>query len=94
MKDVLRSFKADIRMLQETKLSSMSDSTVKEIWGASTGDNWICCESIGASRGILVMCNRVIFTKKYEWIEAFSASILLDGAKFQLLLDCDFLLQL
>lgn len=66
------SFKADIRMLQETKLSSMSDSTVKEIWGASTGDNWICCESIGALRGILVMCNRVIFTKKYEWIEAFS----------------------
>lgn len=34
VKDMLRNFRADIELLQETKLSSVSQSVVKEIWGA------------------------------------------------------------
>lgn len=34
IKGVIRSFKADIVLLQETKLSSMSNSTVKDVFEA------------------------------------------------------------
>lgn len=78
MKDFLRSCRADIGLLQETKLSFVSDSLVKEILGASIRDNWLYKEAMGASGGILVMWNKAVFNKKDQWVGAFPTSVLLE----------------
>lgn len=69
---------ADIGLIQETKLRSMFDSIVKEIWGPSTMDNWICGEAIGALGGILVIWNRAIFNKIDHRVGIYPLFILLE----------------
>lgn len=78
VKDLLCHYKADIGLLQETKLSSVSQSIVKEILGAITGDNWICCDAVGSSGGILVIWNKRMFVRKDFWVGKFLASALLE----------------
>lgn len=39
VKDFLRTFKANIGLLQETKLRNVSVSTIKQIWGLLSKDN-------------------------------------------------------
>lgn len=46
--------KPDIICVQETKIQSMSDSIIKDVWGSST-DSWVALPSWGASGGILVL---------------------------------------
>lgn len=53
VRDFLRSHKAVIVLLQETKLNTISDAVGREIWGATSADNWICREAAGSSGGDL-----------------------------------------
>lgn len=53
---------------------------VKEIWRAASGDNWICCEVVGSSGGILVMWNKGVLIKKDQWVGTFLAFVLLEEA--------------
>lgn len=70
VKGMLCIYRANNELLQETKLSSVYESVVKEIWGASIGDNWICCEAVGTLEGIW---NEAVFSKKDKWVGTFSA---------------------
>lgn len=63
VKDFMRTYKADIGLLQETKLSHVSDSIVQQIWGLSSKNSWVCGEAIGTSGGISVVWNDALFSK-------------------------------
>lgn len=61
VKDILCNYRIDVRLIQETKLSSVTEAIIKEIWGSSVADNWICCgigmisvRKIGGSRNFLL----------------------------------------
>lgn len=75
MKDVIRSSKANIVLIQKSKLSSMSDLLIKEVCGSASFD-WICLDALGSSRGIILCCNRRALVIKDRWIEDFSVSAL------------------
>lgn len=77
VKKVIRQSRADIVLLQETKLSVVSDIIVKEVWGYSSA-RWMCCESVGASRGILLIRNRKNFIARDQWVGSYSMSVLLE----------------
>lgn len=76
MNEAIRQFRSEIVLLQETKLSVLSDSTVKEVWGLSAG--WVCRESVEASGGILVMWNGKSFITRDQWVGSYSVSVLLE----------------
>lgn len=75
VKDVIRSSKADIVLIQKSKLSSMSDLLIKEVCGSASFD-WICLDAVGSSGGIILCCNRRALVIKDRWIEDFSVSAL------------------
>lgn len=72
VKEVIRGSKADIVLLQETKLSSMSNSTIKDVCGSASFD-WVCRDVCSAG-GILVFCNRRAFVIKKNWVGVFSVT--------------------
>lgn len=39
VKDILRNYRVDVGLIQETKLSSVTEAIIKEIWGSSVADN-------------------------------------------------------
>lgn len=76
MKDVIRKFRANIVLIQESKLNMVSDSAVKEVWGGLPA-GWVCCESMRTSGGILVIWNRKVLSKVDQWVGEFSVSVVL-----------------
>lgn len=77
VKDVIRKFRAELVLIQESKLTVVTGSLVKEVWGGSTAD-WVCRQSVGASGVILVIWNRKIFAKIDQWVGNFSVSVVLE----------------
>ena len=53
IKEAIHTFKADLLLLQETKLNSMSQSIIKDLWG-NRQCLWVSLDAIGTSGGILV----------------------------------------
>ena len=51
----------DVLLIQETKLRTVSDSLVKEVWGRSLS-YWCCREAVGAAGGIIVMWSSRAFS--------------------------------
>lgn len=77
VKEVIHSFNSEIILIQESKLSALQDSTVKEIWGnGSTG--WCGSDVVGSARGMLVIWNSRSFIAKDQRIGVFSMSVLLE----------------
>lgn len=66
-------------LLQETKLCSMSDLIVKELWGNKSCD-WVCLEATGSAGGILICWDERSFSTRDKWLGVFSASIILEDA--------------
>ncbi|XXG89343.1 hypothetical protein AAC387_Pa12g1363 [Persea americana] len=54
VKETLRSNKVQIALIQETKLSSMSNKIVREVWG-SKYLRWIAIDAVGSAGGILLL---------------------------------------
>lgn len=50
VKDGIRNSKANIMLMQETKLSFMSNSTVKAVCGSASFD-WVCRDVVGSAGG-------------------------------------------
>ena len=61
VKEVIRSFHTDIILIQESKLNSVQDSIIKEIWGRSSID-WRSCNAVGMDGGILIIWNGSLFS--------------------------------
>lgn len=72
VKYVICSSKADIVLIQETKLSSMSNATVTEVCGSGSFD-WVCRDAMGSARGILLCCNRTLVIKE-RWVDEYSVT--------------------
>lgn len=76
IKEVIHTFIADLLLLQETKLSSMSYPIIRVLW-----DNRQCCwvslDEVGTSGGILLRWNNRLYTMKDHFIGAFSVSAVL-----------------
>ena len=53
-KEMVRSQKAQIVILQESKLKEVSEKVVKEVWGRRQVD-WVAAEAMGASGGLLTL---------------------------------------
>ena len=67
IRNLLRSWKADIVCLQETKLEWISRGTVRSIWSCSYVD-WLYLGSDGAFGGILLMWDsRVVERWRKRW---------------------------
>ena len=62
IRNFLRSWKADIVCLQETKLELVSRGLVRSIWSCPYID-WLYLGSEGASGGILLMWDRRVVEK-------------------------------
>lgn len=73
VKEVIRSSKADVVLMQETKLRTMSNSTVKEVCGSGSFV-WVCRDSVRSQGGILVCCNRRTPAIKESWVDEFSVT--------------------
>lgn len=77
MKEVICKSKVDLVLLQETKLHSMIDSIVNDLW-ENTRCKWVCLDAIGSSRGILVCWNSRTFVFKDHWCGIFSVFVVLE----------------
>lgn len=64
-------------LIQESKLSSMSDSTIRGVCGSGFFD-WVCLDVVGASGGILLCCNKRVLNIKDSWIGSLSVSALVE----------------
>lgn len=54
IKDVIKSNKVKIALIQESKLNSMSDRIIREVWGDKP-TNWICVDAVGSAGGIILL---------------------------------------
>lgn len=54
IKEVLTENKVQIALIQESKLSSMIDSIVREVWGG-THIEWVCLDAVDSVGGILLL---------------------------------------
>ena len=70
---LLRSWKADIICLQETKLDLVTKGLVRNIWGVHHVD-WLYLGSSGASGGILLMWDTRVMEKIEDAVGVFSVS--------------------
>lgn len=77
VKEVIRNCKADIVVIQESKLKVVSEKIVKEVWGACSAE-WVCRDFVETSGEILVIWNRKVFNIKDQWIGKFSVSVVLE----------------
>ena len=73
IRNLLRSWKADIVCLQETKLEWISRGTVRSIWSCSYVD-WLYLGSDGAFGGILLMWDSRVVEKVEEAVGHFLVS--------------------
>ena len=77
MKETISKATLDVVLLQETKLETVDDMVVRDIW-ESRFKGWECLPSVGASGGVLVICD-TRFASKVDSIHGiFSMSVLLD----------------
>jgi hypothetical protein len=60
--------------LQETKLDAKSCSIVRSLWGCSHV-GWCCLDSSGASRGILIMWDKMVVEKVVECVGVYSLAV-------------------
>lgn len=77
VKEVICSNKIDVLMIQETKVSSVHDSLVKEVWGTSPA-KWCCGDAVGSVGGILVVWSSRSFLFKDRWVGTFVILVLLE----------------
>ena len=54
VKEIVRSQKVQIVMLQETKLKGVSNNLVKEIWGRRSV-KWVAVNAVGAAGGQMLL---------------------------------------
>jgi hypothetical protein len=79
---LLRSWKADIICLQETKLDLITKGLVRNIWGIHHMD-WLYLSFMGASGGILLMWDTRVVEKIEDAVGVFSVS-----CKFRSMINC------
>ena len=77
IKESVQRNKIDLLLIQESKLRTVSNSIVKEVWGSSTTD-WCCRDVVGAAGGIIVIWSSRALSQKDQWIGTFSVSVLLE----------------
>jgi exonuclease III len=82
IKNLIKSWRADVTCLQETKLEVMSLSLVKSLWGCHYVD-WAYLGSVGAARGILVMWDKRVVEKVEEVVGRFSISVTFQNVEDQ-----------
>jgi exonuclease III len=73
VKHLIKSWKADVICLQETKMECMTRSLVMSLWGCHYVD-WVFLGSVGASGGILVMWDRRTVEIMEEAVGQYSVS--------------------
>ncbi|KAF8380551.1 hypothetical protein HHK36_028039 [Tetracentron sinense] len=74
VRGLLRKLKPDLIAIQETKLEVLNDAGISELWEYRQVD-WVTVNSVGASRGQLVMWDRLVFEKIEVVSGEFSISI-------------------
>ncbi|KAJ8639753.1 hypothetical protein MRB53_016447 [Persea americana] len=77
IKEVIRTFRAELPLLQETKLSSMSQSIIRDLWGNSKC-LWVSLDVVGTSKGILLCWNSWLYIMKDHFIGTFFVSVVLE----------------
>ena len=77
IKEVIHTVRANLLLLQETKLSSMSQSIIRDLWG-NRQCLWVSLDAVGTSGGILLCRKSSLYVMKDHFIGAFSASAMLE----------------
>ena len=77
IKEVIRTFRAELPLLQETKLSSMSQSIIRDLWGNSKC-LWVSLDVVGTSGGIFLCWNSRLYIMKDHFIGTFVSAVLED----------------
>lgn len=77
IKEVIRSLKVELLLLQEAKLSLMPQMAVRELWGNSHC-SWASLDAHGSSGGILLCWNSRKYTMIDQYIGASSVSAVLE----------------
>lgn len=54
VEDVIRRNKVHLAMIQESKISCISDGIAKELWG-SRSVKWLAVDSVGSAGGIILL---------------------------------------
>ena len=73
VRNMIKSWGADIICLQETKMEFISKREIRSLWGCQHVD-WLYLGSIGASGGVLVMWDRRTVEKIDGAVGRFSVS--------------------
>ena len=76
VKSSIKKFKADTVLLQETKIDSMEDRFVRDLWSGKC-KKWISPDANGSSGGILMLWNSRSVEIKNWWADSFSLSAVL-----------------
>eukprot|EP00268_Persea_americana_P001437 TRINITY_DN10442_c1_g1_i1.p1 TRINITY_DN10442_c1_g1~~TRINITY_DN10442_c1_g1_i1.p1 ORF type:complete len:115 (-),score=26.44 TRINITY_DN10442_c1_g1_i1:3-347(-) len=76
VKELLRSQKVQIAMLQELKLKGVSDRLVKEIWGRRFV-KWVAVDAVGAAGRLLMWDTRSVSVLN-SWKDVFSLPVLVE----------------
>jgi hypothetical protein len=74
VRNLLQVWKVDIVCLQETKLHCLSRRLVRSIWRCNYVD-WVCLDSCGASRGILILWDKRVVEKIEDCIGVYSLAM-------------------
>lgn len=56
IKDILRRNKVRIALIQESKITEMTDKNVREVWGIRSVQ-WVALDAVGSTGGILLICD-------------------------------------
>ena len=82
VRNMIKSWGADIICLQETKMEFISKREIRSLWGCQHVD-WLYLGSIGASGGVLVMWDRRTVEKIDGAVGRFSVSCKFKNVKDQ-----------
>ncbi|XXG61223.1 hypothetical protein AAC387_Pa04g2934 [Persea americana] len=63
VKEMIRGQKAQIVILQESKLKEVSERVVKQVWGRRQVD-WVAVEAVGVASGLLTLWDTRILSVK------------------------------
>lgn len=77
MKNMLHKYKVQIALIKESKLSLISDSVAKELWG-SRHVGWSCADAVGSTGGILLLLDSCHVSVSYSWKGEFSISAVVE----------------
>lgn len=77
IKEMVKKNKAQVAMLQESKISSMTEEIIKEVWGRRHV-KWICIDADGVAGGILILWDGRLITVSQSWRDQFSATVVED----------------